>query len=97
MVVLGGQVFWTCTFLSQIVLTSGLTVIGVQMFYMNGKATLLGSIAIPSTITFIGQEFDIVVIIVIFHIVWFMLFTITFLIIAVLITFLIFFSCCIVI
>ena len=52
---IGDYAFAYCTSLSQVELTSGLTVIGVYMFYMGGRSTLLTSITIPSSLTSIGM------------------------------------------
>ena len=49
--------FYLCTLLSQVVLTNGLTTIGVSMFAMSATPSLptfLSTIVIPSTITSIG-------------------------------------------
>ena len=45
-----------CISLTQVIFTSGLTILGNNMFNMNGGATQLGSVTIPSTITKIGEE-----------------------------------------
>ena len=50
----GSQSFYSCSSLSQIILTNGLSVIGYGMFYMGGT-TLLSSIVIPSTTISFGE------------------------------------------
>ena len=54
---IGSLVFGFCTSLSRVVLIDGLTILGVNMFYMQGVATLLSSITIPSTVTNIGRDY----------------------------------------
>lgn len=51
----GDNAFYLCSSLSQILLISGLTVIGKEMFAMNGVSSALIAITIPSTITAIGK------------------------------------------
>ena len=51
----GYQAFSYCSYLSQVILTIGLTVIGGNMFYMGGGMSMLSSITIPSTVTSIGM------------------------------------------
>ena len=48
--------FSCCSSLTQITLTSGLTMIGYRMFDLMYEPTLLSSIVIPSTITTIGMS-----------------------------------------
>ena len=52
---LGNSAFQSCPSLSQIVLTSGLTIIGFQMFSLNNA---LLSVTVPSTLTSIGNNSD---------------------------------------
>ena len=56
---LGNYAFYLCSSLTQITLTSGLTVIGGWMFDMNtgttSNPTLLGTVTIPSSVTSIGE------------------------------------------
>ena len=54
---IGDGAFQYCSSLSKVELTSGLTVIGRQMFFIDGGATLLSSITIPSTVTSIGRSY----------------------------------------
>ena len=54
-IILGGYAFSQMTSLSHVLLTSGLTIIGPDMFNMNGGNATLSSITIPSTVTFIGE------------------------------------------
>lgn len=61
-ITLGSQAFRQCSAISKIMLVNGLAVLGDQMFQMwNGisttSPTLLGSITVPSSVTFIGKNF----------------------------------------
>ena len=53
----GSLAFWHCSSLSQITLTSGMTVIGFSMFSMYGLPSSLVSVTIPSTITSFGMSY----------------------------------------
>ena len=53
----GNNAFRFCSSLTQVVLTDGLNVLGVYMFYMGGANTLLSSITIPSSVIIIGRYY----------------------------------------
>ena len=55
-VIIGDFAFADCYALSKVILRSGLTILGITMFEMDGVPTQLGSVIIPSTITKIGEE-----------------------------------------
>ena len=54
----GSNVFYLCSALSQVKLTSGLIMIGDSMFSMNNGPSALASIEIPSSVTSIGKTLD---------------------------------------
>ena len=56
-IILGSYSFYTCSALSEVVLTNGLTVLGWAMFDMNNGGTSLKSVVIPCTVTSIGECF----------------------------------------
>ena len=54
-ILIGNDAFSYCSYLSEIILIDGLTTLGAGMFYMQGGATLLPSISIPSSVIIIGK------------------------------------------
>lgn len=54
---IGENPFARCSSLTLVVLTSGLTILGVGFFNMETGATLLLSITIPSTVIIIGRDY----------------------------------------
>ena len=60
---IGDYAFQLCSSLTQVVFTGGLTLLGTNMFDMDGGTPLLTSITIPSSVSKIGSDSHLIVLI----------------------------------